>query len=345
MAEVLINSKNYYNNLDWIASHIGSKEKIALVLKDNAYGHGLSEIAKLAKNYGIKSVFVKNEREAMEIKDLFPHITMFYGRFLYEKLDYLPSNIHPTIHSKKHLANIPPKTAIELKVNIGMNRNGIEPEELESVIDAILHQKLELFGVFTHDGYSDENTMDFHNLQKLFCHIKEEVKQIAKKKGFLPPRFHSLNSAGALRDQNVEEIARIGIAAYGYAPLNFPLAITQKLKPVLSLWADRICTHHLKKGDRIGYGGVSQLDQDSIVSTYDIGYGDGFFRLDGSKEEYFSAEGFKILPRTSMDCFSALSNQDKICVFNDATALAKIFHTIPYEILTSISPFIKRRVI
>lgn len=342
MAEILICSKSYKNNLDTIAKHIKSKEKIGAVLKDNAYGHGLLEIATLAHNYGIKSVFVKNELEARQIAHLFQHITIFYGGISNNSTP----NLHPTIHSESQLDLIPKNTSIELKINIGMNRNGINPKHLKSFIQKILDKKLHLFGVFAHNGYSDQKDGDFEHHQKIFYQIKEEVRLLAQTKGFPTPRFHSLNSSGTLRSKHIDDdLVRIGIASYGYLMTDFELPSAKALKPIASLYADKICTHFLKKGSRIGYDGVTQLQKDSYVSTYDIGYGDGLFRFNGEQEQFLTDDGFLLLPKTSMDCFSALSTQDRICVFKDARKLAKIFNTIPYEILTNLSSFIKRTVI
>ena len=71
MAEIILDSARFIHNLDCIAHHIKSRQKLALVLKDNAYGHGLVEIAQMAKTYGICNVFVKSYAEALEIKDIF----------------------------------------------------------------------------------------------------------------------------------------------------------------------------------------------------------------------------------------------------------------------------------
>ncbi len=342
MAEILIDSKAYKNNLDIISNHLGSKQKLGIVLKDNAYGHGLKEIAKLAHEYGIKSVFVKNELEAQKIKDLFEHITILYGNVS----KHSQKNFHPVVHAESHLDAIAPKTSIELKVNIGMNRNGINPSNLQDMIIKILDKKIQLFGVFAHNGYGDDAGEDFIKSQRIFETIKQEVLTLAHKKGIKPPRFHSLNSSGTLRTQNIDDdLVRIGIASYGYLTTDFPLDCSKQLQPVASLWADKICTHFLKKGAKIGYSGATMLDCDSYVSTYDIGYGDGLFRFDGSQKKIFSADGFLLLPKSSMDCFSALSTKERICVFHDARELAEIFHTIPYEILTNLSPFIKRRIL
>ncbi|WP_334088649.1 alanine racemase, partial [Helicobacter typhlonius] len=64
MAEITLSSNSYKHNFHLISSHIGSNVELAAVLKDNAYGHGLEQISTLARECGIKSVFVKNYNEA-----------------------------------------------------------------------------------------------------------------------------------------------------------------------------------------------------------------------------------------------------------------------------------------
>ena len=344
MAKILINTKHYKDNLDCISAHIGSKDKLALVLKDNAYGHGLSSIAPLAHQYGVKNVFVKNIQEARIIEHLFPHITIFYGRFD----GPIPTNFHPVVHDIAQLDHIPNNTRVELKVNIGMNRNGINQKDLDTAFEKILKKNCEILGVFGHNGYGDEEGKEFDYSQNCFLDIRGHATRLSEKYSIPTPRFHSLSSSGALRTKDHQDtLVRIGIAAYGYVPYNFPVEIVNKLKPVLSLWAEKIATKHLPKGSKIGYSGTSILQQDEIVSTYDIGYGDGLFRYDGikkngTKAKLFTRDGFEILPKTSMDCFSAICSQDEICVFEDVRALCDFFGTIPHEILTNLSSFLPR---
>ncbi len=344
MAKILINTKHYKDNLDCISAHIGNKDKLALVLKDNAYGHGLSTIAPLAHQYGVKNVFVKNIQEAKIIENLFPHITIFYGRFP----SFIPTNFHPVVHDIEQLEYIPNYAKVELKINIGMNRNGINEDKLNIVFEKILKKKCEIFGIFGHNGYGDDESEDFYHSQNHFFRIKEQAINLSQKYSIPTPRFHSLSSSGALRTSNIQDdLVRIGIAAYGYVPYNFPIEIVNKLKPVLSLWAEKITTKHLPKGSKIGYSGTSILQKDEIISTYDIGYGDGFFRYDGNKKNgekarLFSRDGFEILPKTSMDCFSAICDQNEICVFEDVRPLCDFFGTIPHEILTNLSSFLPR---
>ncbi|MGD9719563.1 MAG: alanine racemase, partial [Sulfurimonadaceae bacterium] len=73
MATIILHKKHYYNNLDIITSLTKTKDKIALVLKDNAYGHGLLEISQMAHEYGITKAVVQTEAEAQKIAHLFSY--------------------------------------------------------------------------------------------------------------------------------------------------------------------------------------------------------------------------------------------------------------------------------
>lgn len=340
MAKLLIHSSHFKYNLDLIASQINSKEKLALVLKDNAYGHGIREIAELAKDYGIKSVFVKNQAEALQIQDSFEHITALYGNIT----PSAPLNIYQTIHSLNALEEISSNRPIELKINTGMNRNGIEYREIQKTIMLILKRKIKLIGVFSHNGYGDEGNQEMHNQREKFLEAQEYIKHLSQTLGFPLPRFHSLSSSGALRQKEIkEDLVRIGIASYGYLCSSLPIA--SKLKPIASLWASQISTQILKKGDRLGYAGAGIMPKAGAVSTYDLGYGDGLFRLSENHPKLHCADGEEILPRISMDCFSSLSAKKEICVFKNVWEWAKTFQTTPYEILVKLSPFLQRELI
>ena len=71
MARILLNKDNLFYNLEAISQKATSKEKVAVVLKDNAYGHGIVEIAKLSCEFGIKKAVVRSVEDAQKIKDYF----------------------------------------------------------------------------------------------------------------------------------------------------------------------------------------------------------------------------------------------------------------------------------
>lgn len=354
MSYITINKAHFKHNLNVIRTHLDSinknkKIEIAAVLKDNAYGHGLDIMSDLARECGIESVFVKNYYEAICVADKFKNVTFFYG-ILPSDFDKTKTNIYQSIHSIDDFSVMDKycdlfNVGVELKVNVGMNRNGIQKSEIEKCINEILKRKMRLVGVFSHNGFGDSDECNFKIQCDNFLEIKEEVLYLSKKMGFNTPRFHSLNSSCTLRSKNSDDdLVRIGIALYGYLTNDIFIESAKDLKPILKLYANKISTKELHKGDRVGYDGLTKINKISKVSTYDIGYGDGFYRINGSKEVKMP-NGEQILPKTSMDCFSCFCTDDEICVMDNADYIAKIFDTIPYEVLTRLSPFIKRIVI
>ncbi|NPA28092.1 MAG: alanine racemase, partial [Epsilonproteobacteria bacterium] len=312
----------------------GSKDKIAAVIKDNAYGHGIEIISKIVSEYGVKEAVVINLEEALKIKSYFKNTLILNDTpIANSSLSFAVGDI------KKLLQVTNQDVKIELKIDSGMHRNGIDIKELPLALDIIRKKGLRLFGVFTHFKGADELDTTFAWQKSRF----EEVKKIVINKGF-SPRFHSYNSAALLRSKSFsEDIARTGIALYGYSEL--PSIFGDfNLKPVLSLMANRVSTRVLKKGQKVGYGGEFKAPKDMVVSTYDIGYGDGLFRGD-AKNPLIIEEKLPILGRVSMDFITLESQKEEVCIFKDAKKVAAHFNTISYEILTSLNPTIKRVVI
>ena len=334
MAFIKINKENFYHNLNQIALKTGAKDKIAIVLKDNAYGHGLVLMAKLASEYGIKHAVVRNSVEAQQIEVFFETILVLGDSIMkHEKYRY-------TINSVEEIKQAQKGAKVELKVDTGMHRNGIAVDELEEALKAIKKQGLELTGLMTHYRSADELSSELFWQQKQFEVVKEKVKSL----GFTNVRIHSHNSAAILRSKAfTEDLVRVGIAAYGYNELPHPFDITL-LKPVLSLYAKKISSRVLKKGERMGYGGEYVANENMTVSTYDLGYGDGWCRR-GGNGVYVTAENLPILERVSMDFISLEGNKEEVCIMDDAQDAARQLGTISYEITTSLSSSIKRYLI
>jgi alanine racemase len=324
MAYITISKKNFFHNLDFLTKKLGSKNKQAVVLKDNAYGHGLKEIASLSKEYGIKKAVVKTEKEALEIESFFDEIIVLNPSFSHNRFILV-------INSLEKLKEAKANQTLHLKVDTGMHRNGITIKEIEEAYKIASKNSLKIKGALTHFRSADELSSELFWQEKEWKKAKEKLKRYFGKN----LTFHSANSATILRKNSYEDdFARCGIAIYGYHQMSKSFGEFE-LKPVLKLFAQRISSRKLKKGSRVGYGGVGVLEKDSIVSTYDIGYGDGFLR-----NLYPNLVG-----KISMDMVSVLGNKDKICLIDDAKEIAKQNNTISYDILVKLSKDIKRVII
>lgn len=340
MAKIVINKNNLFYNLELISNKATSKDKVAVVLKDNAYGHGLVEIAKLSSEFGIKKAVVRSLDDAKKIESFFPYILVLADCSFHN----YSHTFHIAVNSLEDIQKVPQNANIHLKINTGMHRNGIAIDDIEVAIVGLLKQKANITGVFTHHKGSDTLSTDFFWQNENFSKAKSKVKEVCEKLSLPTPLFHSCNSAGLFRKGNFDEdFARVGIATYGYLDndgiFDFPI-----LKPVMSLWATKLSTRTLKKGQSVGYGGKFTVSEDMTVSTYDIGYGDGFLRLN-ENDRYITPKGFKVLGRVSMDNLSINSDEKEVCLFDDVQELAKIHKTITYEITCSLKEHIKKEIL
>ncbi len=334
MAFITINRQNFHHNLNLIALKTGSVDKIAIVLKDNAYGHGLKIMAGLSKEFGIKHAIVKNLKEAEVVREFFETILILSDEIVKDDLCSF------TINALSDIVKAEKGAKVELKVDTGMHRNGISMDELDEALILIEKQGLNLVGVMTHFRSADVMGSELFWQQKQFEGIKSKVE----KNGFVNVRFHSHNSAAILRSRHFDEdLVRVGIAAYGYNELPYSFDAVS-LKAVMLLHASKVSTREVKRSQRLGYAGDFTAPKDMTVSTYDLGYGDGWTRADSSNP-YITSEGLPILGRVSMDFILLESQKDEVIIMNNAKEAAKQFGTISYEMTTSLSSEIPRIVI
>ena len=330
MAYITLNKNNFFNNLDIIANITKDKDKIALVLKDNAYGHGIIEISSMAKEYGITKAVVRTNDEAKKIDEYFEYILV-----LADIPTQANDKVRYTINDIKKIQDFPKGTKVELKVDTLMHRNGVSISEVADAIGLIDKQGLILEAVFTHHRSADALTSEWFTQNENFTKVKKIVKDL----GLNNIRFHSDNSASIMRRDVLEEdMVRVGIAAYGC--LDSDAIDTSALKPVLFLIASRNSSRNILKGQKVGYGGTYTALQDEVLSNYDFGYADGFLR--SLSNNYKTPSNVELVGRISMDNSSFLSDEDELLIFDDARLIAKSAGSIPYEILTSLKENILR---
>lgn len=337
MGYITINKEYLEANFFYFSKMCGGKERIMVGLKDNAYGHGIKIVGKALSEAGARHAFVRSVAEAKLVEDYFKTILILIDI----PSEKLPENMHIHLPSVEAIDRVAEGNSVELFIDTGMHREGIEPKDIEVALLKIARRKLKLKGVFTHFASSFEpDKKMLKRQQKLFDQCVAEIKE----KWQEPFRVHCASTAGvtALYPSDYD-LYRVGIGMYGYSDWR---NAQNNLKPILSLYAERISTRVLNAGESIGYGSKSFIvHRDNFtVSNYNIGYGDGFFRLDEEKTG-FIADGRPILGRVSMDSFTVEGDRNVICVFDDARKLAKIHRTIVYEILVSLHCNIERRLI
>ena len=338
MAKIILSREAYFHNLDIITQKVGDVSKIAVVLKDNAYGHGLYEMARLAEEYGVKDAVVHNIGEAEKIKAHFERILILGGHSykIDEKYRYV-------INALSQIALMPKGLQVELKVDTGMHRNGVGMDEVEAAIVGSKKQGLVLKGVMTHNRSADTLSSEWFWQRENFKSVKEKVLELQKKLGFEMPRFHSANSAATFRFQEFDEdLVRVGIAAYGCLKMDVGLE-APALQPVMKLISQKIATRRLHKGEHVGYNATYRAEKEMTVSSYDVGYADGLLRA--ASNGYTTPEGEELLGRVSMDNSTFSGARTSLVIFDDVNSYAKAAGTIGYEVLVGLHPEIPRVVV
>ncbi len=334
MGTIKLSHKALIHNLDIIAHQVGGKDKIAVVLKDNAYGHGAVMIAQAASEYGIKQAVVRLEREAEEVVKYFDNILI---------LGQKPTHVHPkfsyALNSIEEISAYPSGARVELKIDTGMHRNGIDPSQIEIAFEKMAQRGLVCIGVMSHFRAADTLSSEWFWQRQNFDAMKEKATRLAQKYGW-ELRFHISNSAGVFRSSVCrDDMVRVGIALYGCMEMDMTLA-QPALKSVLSLWGDKMATRILKAGERVGYNGIYEASVDEVISTYDLGYANGLDRL--ASNRYTTPEGIALRGRISMDSASFSSDVEQLMIFDNANVYARAVGTIGYEILACLDKDLKR---
>ena len=335
MAYIELDRSAFFNNLDIIAQQTRGADKIALVLKDNAYGHGLSEMAEMASEYGISRCVVRNDAEARQVTGYFDYILVLaeIPQSVSEKVCY-------ALNAMKQIPAFPKGCRVEIKVDTGMHRNGITIGNLEATFEAAAEAGLKVEGVFTHHRSADTLGSEWYWQKRQFEAVKTKARTLAEAYGFGKLRFHSCNSAALFRDEAFDDdMVRVGIAAYGCLQMDATLP-QPALKPVLSLYAQKIAERVLQAGERVGYNGIYQADAQERVATYDVGYADGMLR--NASNNYTTPGGAALRGRISMDNTIFSTTEETLLVFDDANVFATAAGTIGYEVLVGMRPHLSR---
>lgn len=324
MSLITLDSNAYKHNLSYIATRAGGYDKLICVFKDNAYGHGICLLAPVAKACGVNFVAVKDENEAYLLEKYFDNILILSHRPIgNENLNFIYALNDPSSVSK-----FKKNTRIHLKIDTNMHRNGIDVNGLENFLKELCHLNLE--GAFTHFMSADELDASYFTQKYNFQKAKKIIKNFTQN----ALTFHSFNSSALFRGKMPQdEMCRVGLVQFGYG--------NEGLKKVLRLYAHKLSSRVLEKGQSVGYGGAYVANEPLQIATYDLGYADGLFRYDG-KGQLKLANGKEMLGKMSMDSFSCEDSGEEICVLDDANLWADFFHTINYEILVKLNANIKR---
>lgn len=331
-----------------VAKQAAPDSKCIAIIKANAYGHGMVQIAKAltdADTFGVARI-----DEALQLREVgtTTPILLLEGFSSQDELDLVCANVFDSvIHNEEQLQLLEqspcdPITVI-LKVDSGMHRLGFELSDVDQVIQRLKNcaSVKKPFKLMTHLANADDKQDD------------KTVKQIDafyKSTESLPENETSVaNSAGILGwPQSHSSWNRPGIMLYGVSPFMNSTASVHNLKPVMTLSSKLISIKNVKKGETIGYGGTCVCNKDMKVGVVAIGYGDGYPRhAKTGTPVLVNNKITKLLGRVSMDMICVDLSEQPDAKINDLVILwgeglpieeiAEYSDTIGYELLCGVT--------
>lgn len=263
--------------------------QVMAVVKANGYGHGAIPMARSAVEGGAAWLGVARIEEALELRhaNLHEPILLLGYTPVQRFREAVANGISLTVWDKAQVdaaedfANSLGKTGrLHLKVDTGMNRLGIKPEEALKLAAYIRAKPGILFeGIFTHFARADETDRNSADAQEeSFNRIVESLE----KENLCPPWVHACNSAGALtRPKAVFNMVRTGISIYGLHP-SPQCPLPAGFQPVLSWKSVISAIKYIEPGQGVSYGHVYVAEKREKVGTVPVGYADGFRRVSGN---------------------------------------------------------------
>jgi alanine racemase len=350
---VEISASNLLHNYRYLSS-LNKKVKIAPVLKSNAYGHGIVEIARLLDPlsppfFGVDSIFEAYELLKAKIKT--PILIIGYVDSANLQIKKLPFSY--AIWDLKQLNAIEKfqkGSGIHIFVDTGMHREGVTLNELPNFLKTIKQANVKIEGLMSHFASGNKPN---DQLTKIQIKAFQQAQNMLKEQKIKPKWIHIANSDATLNLKIPQaNLSRVGLALYG-------ISHDPKLKPVLTLKTKIIQIKTIQKGDSVGYDAAFLAKKETRVGILPIGYNDGVDRRLSNKGVVKVNGNFaKILGLVSMNIMAIdltrIKNArvgDMVTVYsnqpNDPNSIqntAKLCQTVPYEILVHLSPFTKRTI-
>jgi alanine racemase len=281
-------------NLRVIRKHVGLHRKILAVVKSNAYGLGAVPISKALQKAGTEWFGVTCANEGIELREagIRKRILILTGFWPGEEKRLIKNNLTPAVFRVDDLQHLERsakalggkgRVPFHLKINTGMNRLGISPEEIEPFARALADCKhIQLEGTFTHFASAEDFTaQQTDDQEKIFLSCLARMREL----GVSPGIVHMANS-GAIcaRTSTWADMVRPGAILYGYHQSFDPPQKKQEvvgqipLRPSLSLKARIISLREISEGEAVGYGARFVTKRPSRIAVINAGYADGIVR-------------------------------------------------------------------
>ncbi|MFY1048149.1 bifunctional UDP-N-acetylmuramoyl-tripeptide:D-alanyl-D-alanine ligase/alanine racemase [Chryseobacterium sp. GP-SGM7] len=355
-----INLNALLHNINYHKSLLKPATKMMAMVKANSYGLGSYEISEFLQHHHIDYLGVAFVDEGVELRKkgiTVPIVVMNPEQHSYETL--IEYNLEPEIYSFRVLelfykavqkSGYDKKYPIHIKLETGMHRLGFKGFELDQLSEFLENLNVKVQSIFSHLSSSDIPEEKEFTLNQLQI-FEKNSNYLIKKLQYTPIR-HILNSSGITSYTNHQyDMVRIGIGMLGESP-NFD--IQKQLQSVVSFKTVISQISLVENGESVGYSRRFKADRPTKIATIPVGYADGIPRLIGNQVGNVGVHK-NLAPIVGSICMDMMminvdnipniKEGDTVTVFNSKPSLkefAEYCKTITYEVLTSISPRVKR---
>ncbi|MGL2384206.1 alanine racemase [Helicobacter pylori] len=367
---VEVNTASLRHNFNAVKNIVPKDACVMAVVKANAYGAGALKASEIFLQEGANYLGVATLDEALELRSHFsqtPILILGYSpntnasMLVDNDLSAMVFSLEQAEVFSQVALKSQKRLKVHLKIDTGMHRLGLEPtfKSIETIKKIRALKGLEVEGIFTHLSNADANIKTHaKNQMKAFNAFLEQL--LDQKIEF--QYRHAYNSAGILSLCNGNEnrflnLYRPGIMLYGFYPSNEMKESSQTiLKNVISLKARIVQIKRVKKGELIGYGKHFYTNEETLVGVLALGYADGLVRALGNRIQVaINNQLAPLIGKVCMDqCFVKLNGieakeGDEVILFgdksakaNDASEIATLLNTIPYEVISTLSKRLER---
>ena len=342
-SELIINSKILRKNISYIKNKLQKKSKFMAVIKSDAYGHDLENVAKdiddLIEGYGVVRI-----NEAKRIRSLSSKkILLMQGIYSQSEFsDAKEYGLDVVIHNNEQFKIVKKNNNFNnlwFKVNTGMNRLGFEIKEFMEIYNEFLFDKK--FTLMTHLAASNDKKCDSNQEQfKLFNELSNKMNKDVEM---------SIANTGCIMNfpDETYDWVRCGIGIYGgyFKDKQIETAMTLR-SPIVNL-------RPLKKGQKVGYDGRAIANDDMLIASVYLGYADGLpLNIKDETEVMINNQVAKIFGRVSMDLTTIDVTNIKNCSIGDwcdffsptlpISNIAKSNNLISYYLMTGVKSRVKK---
>ena len=341
---------------------VAAPARVCAVVKADGYGHGDVPVAEAALAAGADWLAVALLAEGARLREagIQAPILLLSEPGKGDAAEVVRWSLTPSLYRPEYLAELesvaPAGYPVHVKVDTGMHRVGVDPEQARSLVEAVVAGPLTLEAVWTHFPVSESDEEFTAQQTRALADFVAELR----KDGIGPELVHASNTAAALGHPAARfDLVRPGIGVYGLRPAP-GYALDVDLRPAMRMISHVAHVKRLPAGTRPSYGRTRPMPADGTVATIPVGYADGVNRhlKDAGGVVLINGQRYPFAGNVTMDQILVDVGPDAVQVGDEVVLLgsqgeeeitadewAERLDTITWEIVCGFGPRLPRRYI